>query len=1051
MLPREDFIRQELSRDYFDFPEIVDDVYSSVYNWISNQEGMRDFDVDGPPSNLNNVADNHESRVNTAREFSYLLPAHTLKIYRALLEVEEGAKSSSIPILLDRPEILLVDVGCGGGTASTGLISLLLNYQAYRRSHNLPVSAVNIRIAAIDPNDYALEIYNTFIRECQERIRHELLNLTITLIPERFNASMPRLLEWVNSSGKRISTCMIAFGNVIRPFIAENNDRKERRSRYTDFLTQWLPSGWGEKKSIEEEHLVSALFDSANIDTIVIPLIASKSGSSKRRSISYHASRKIQRLFLKLFRNFGFAIRKSRKHKGNQSKQDWFQELSDFQNAIYKALKSRHQARRKKISKRTLTILGPADCYFRKCQNRHEPETIDRYSWGYIIAHKLNFINDKDWERILSRENILLAWVRVRNALSFEMIEDTLEIRLFEAFIDENIDRLRNHILSYRWEALEIAEMLHYRMPKGADKDPRPLSLCRLEDQISATAILQVIGKKYPYSSKSSFAYRLNGAEKGESLYEDWFSGYSNFLNKARKATEDHPDYFVIQADLSSYYTDVLQDELFSKVEHLWHLNNSRATDLTDRLLRRDCGLDRSGCGIPQGHIISGMLANIYLTEIDNLFGPGNDWGIEYFRYVDDMIFLIPSSVSVEKILGLLDQQLGGKDPEMDTPIGLGLTRSAAKTSQMTTQEFLELIEKDPDLDQISKEFNFFLSDLYKLSAGYQNLLQNNWWDFVRLYQRLLTSIGVYISRPRLSRKLNKNMYWWNRLKFYFSTKIKLPEANSLDDLIDIDAWNSQFISYPANQIWLQKRRTIMEDLLKILVTSNDKLKDPEASRLDLIRARRRYRFAVNRLGKLGYEDVADHFIQGMIDEPWMFPVRRVAQDLALQGNEAALIAIHQGLAGRDSPEWAFVRASILKAFSELLNFSDNVIGLLQNEAAGGMTSIEMLMAAETLILINQNPGITRSDLVRLTQAADHSALMKNYAVLHALADGDEKLPIIDSKHSRTLNYALEYLRIDPELQLISMEEPDIIRKEFYERDYPDDESEFPEIPSWAH
>lgn len=302
-----------------------------------------------------------------------------------------------------------------------------------------------------------------------------------------------------------------------------------------------------------------------------------------------------------------------------------------------------------------------------------------------------------------------------------------------------------------------------------------------------------------------------------------------------------------------------------------------------------------------------------------------------------------------------------------------------------------------------------------------------------------------------MSRKLNKNMYWWNRLKFFFSTKIKLPEANSLNDLIDIDAWNSQFISYPANQIWLQKRRTIIEDLLKLLETSNNKLKDPDASRLDLIKARRRYRFAVNRLGKLGYEAVVDHVIQGMVDEPWMFPVRRVAQDLALQGNEVVLIAIHQGLAGRDGPEWAYVRASILKAFSELPNLSDNVIGLLQNEAAGGMTSIEKLMGVETLILINQNPGITRSELVRLTQAADHSALMKNYAVLHALADGDENLPLIDLEHSRTLNYALEYLRIDPDLQYILVEEPDIIRSEFYERDYPDDESEFPEIPSWAY
>jgi hypothetical protein len=483
-------------------------------------------------------------------------------------------------------------------------------------------------------------------------------------------------------------------------------------------------------------------------------------------------------------------------------------------------------------------------------------------------------------------------------------------------------------------------------------------------------------------------------------------------------------------------------------VEHLWHLNNSRVSDLTSKLLLRDCGLDKPGCGITQGHIISGMLSNIYLTEIDNTFSPGNDWGIEYFRYVDDMIFLIPPSVSVDEILGVLDQRLGGRDIATNAPLTLGLTRSTSKTSQMSVQDFLELIKEDPDLGRISKEFNFLLSDLYKLNLNYQELLQDHWWDFVRLYQRLLTSIGVYISIPRLSRKLNKNLSWWNRMKFYFFPRLKLPKADTLNDLIDVEAWKNQFTSHFGNKSWLEKQQNIKGELLEVLESSFTVLQDPDTSKLNQNRARRRYRFARNRLGKLGYENVIDHFIQGMIYQPWIFPVRRVSQDLALQDNEATLMAIHEGLAQRDGNEWAYVRASILKAFSELPKASDDVIALLQKEVIGGKTTIEKIMAVETLILIKRDPGITKSDLVELAKVADHSALMKNYVVLHALADGNDDLPQIHLRNSRTLNYALEYLRIDPELQMISREEPDIIRSEFYERDYPDDESEF---PSWAY
>ena len=704
MLPRQIFIQQELSREYYDFPAMIDEAYSATYAWILNQEGMKDFDKAGPPTNLNNAEDCLEARINTAREFTYLLPAHTLKIYRALLEIEKGAKSSSHQVILDKPDILLVDVGCGGGTASIALISLLLNYQEYRYSHNLPITTVNVRIAAIDPNDFAIGIYNTLIGECQKRAQKNLVDLVVELIPERFIESMPSLLEWVKSSGDRINTCVIAFGNVIRPFIAENESRKERRGRFSDLVARFLPVGWGEPKSIEEERLVTTLFEHTNIDIAVIPLLASQS---------------------------------------NRPNRDWFQELSDFQYAMHKALKvAHHQVVCEEITKRTVTILGPEDCYFRKHCNKNNPYPIKKYSWGYITVQRQDFINDKDWERILSRENLLLAWARVRNALSFEMIEDTLEIRLFEAFIDENIERLRNQVLSYQWDALEITQMLHYRMPKGADKDPRPLSICRLEDQILATAIAQIKGNEHPYPNKRSFAYRLNGANTGENLYENWFSGYTKFINASRKAAENHRYYHVVQADLSSYYTDILQKQLFPKVENLWQIYGSRVSDLTSNLLLRDCGLGKPDCGIPQGHIISGALSNIYLKGIDDSFGPGNDWGIEYFRYVDDMIFLIPPSVNVDEIVEKLDQQLSNEN----TTTNLGLTRSESKTSRMSVQEFLDLTEKDPDLNQISKEFNLLLSDLYKLNANYQKLLQDHWWEFVELYQRLLASIGVYIS-----------------------------------------------------------------------------------------------------------------------------------------------------------------------------------------------------------------------------------------------------------------------------------------------------------------
>ena len=293
-------------------------------------------------------------------------------------------------------------------------------------------------------------------------------------------------------------------------------------------------------------------------------------------------------------------------------------------------------------------------------------------------------------------------------------------------------------------------------------------------------------------------------------------------------------------------------------------------------------------------------------------------------------------------------------------------------------------------------------------------------------------------------------MSWWNRVKFFFFPRLKAPDARTLDDLKDAEAWKNQFLSHLPNKTWLDKRQSILDKLLDLLIPSYTILQDPKALKLDLIRARRRYRFAVNRLGKLGYEGITDHIIQVMINQPWIFPVRRVSQDLALQDNETALIAIHEGLTERDGIEWAYIRASILKAFSELPKPSENVITLLQQEVIDGKSTIEKIIAGETLVLLSRDPGITKSDLTKLAQDAEHSALVKNYAILHALANGDDSLPQVNFGNSRTLNSALEYLRIDPALQYILREEPDIIRLTFYESDY-DNENEFPEIPSWAY
>ncbi len=97
----------------------------------------------------------------------------------------------------------------------------------------------------------------------------------------------------------------------------------------------------------------------------------------------------------------------------------------------------------------------------------------------------------------------------------------------------------------------------------------------------------------------------------------------------------------VIDVDLKAYFDTVRHDLLLNKVAE--RVND----DDVMRLLRRI--LKASGTrGVPQGGVISPLLANLYLNEVDEMLErakevtrEGRYTHIEYVRYADDMVILV--------------------------------------------------------------------------------------------------------------------------------------------------------------------------------------------------------------------------------------------------------------------------------------------------------------------------------------------------------------------------------------------------------------------------
>ncbi len=983
---RKQFIQNQLKQT-ITFPDEFDQSYSQTRKQLKRiLKISQESNIDTSPRDLNNI----EGPLDTAREFTYLLPTHTAKAYREYLRNEEVAQKKKNILILDKPVIHLLDIGCGGGAASVALLMIISNYQKHRIALGLPTYPVKLNILGIDPNPHALVVYNQFLNEIGKVLNPLLISVDFKIINGKLSESNPSILQWLNSF-ETINSCLFVFSNVIRPLSDEYKSIQSqqpkiypKRRLINSVIGIGNPEIWS----------LNSILTNLLIDNISIILISSPTKGAKNKE---------------------------------EGSSNWLAQTRQFQYQITTQLRDHKCVHRGYLKKQSVQFLGPTDCYFRRVRKDEIASQTDYFASFLMFESKQFDLDKKEWLQILDINNLLLAWAKVRNEMAEATLEDTLEIRLFEVNILDRLEQLRCHILSYDLNYLGVESVFNFLVPKGKDKTPRPMSICRLEEQIIATAIVQFKSDEFSKLSKKSYAYRLSTKKDRENLYEDWYVSHKKFIKDARDKATDGSQ--IIQTDLSSYYTMIDQKKLLDEFLHTSRLTNIRFRNTFKRLVLRNCGLNSPNFGIPQGHIISGMLANIYLAPIDNLFGDGNQWGLSYLRYVDDMIFIIPKHVPVSEILDRLDSELES----------LGLLRSKDKTSEvMDVEKFLRITETDHLLDDLSKKFNYLVASLYKLNLQNYKLLSQNWWKYVADYQKLLCSIDYFVSVPRLSRKINQNLGWWDKLKMYFFPPCLLPRVESFEELESTEEWVNAFTI--INSTWIKERREIHEQIKSLFNESLNILNDPDKDEEIRAKAKKKFKFSINRLGRLGFEELTEVVTDIIIDRPWLVHVRRVCEDLALQGKEDALLRIARETTAGE--ERGFVKACAIKAFEMLANPNSDFLSTYV--FSNSITQVENLLASEAICLAHES--VKRLSKGQMVQGNFHEAVKRNLI----LASPSDEVRIINPSFERQVNEAIQFrsiLKNEPEL--LSFYEPDILRKQFYQSSYPDDDSEFPDFPSW--
>jgi RNA-directed DNA polymerase len=174
-------------------------------------------------------------------------------------------------------------------------------------------------------------------------------------------------------------------------------------------------------------------------------------------------------------------------------------------------------------------------------------------------------------------------------------------------------------------------------IPKPGSSQERPLGIPTVRDRVVQTAILNVIEPIFD----NEFHERSFGFRHGRSCHDA--------LQVVEQQLDDGK-VFVVDADLQSYFDTIPKDRLMQLVRA--KISDSRLLALIQSFLDQSILEELSEwtpeSGVPQGAVLSPLLSNLYLSELDHRMA---DLGYEMVRYADDFVILCRSQEQAEAAL----------------------------------------------------------------------------------------------------------------------------------------------------------------------------------------------------------------------------------------------------------------------------------------------------------------------------------------------------------------------------------------------------------------
>jgi RNA-directed DNA polymerase len=236
-------------------------------------------------------------------------------------------------------------------------------------------------------------------------------------------------------------------------------------------------------------------------------------------------------------------------------------------------------------------------------------------------------------DKVCKTENLEASYRKVHRNKGKPGI-DHVTTKAFGEKLTENLAKLQEQLRdgTYRPSALK-----RVMIPKPGSNEMRPLSIPTVRDRVVQCAVKHAIEPIF----ESTFAECSYGFRPGR--------GCKDALQEVDSALRAGYHY-VVDCDIRKYFDTIPHDRLMTKVSQL--ISDGKVLDLLRQMLQQGVmtteGEWTPEQGTPQGGVISPLLANIYLNDLDQeLLGTE----AKPTRYADDLVILCRSQNEAECIL----------------------------------------------------------------------------------------------------------------------------------------------------------------------------------------------------------------------------------------------------------------------------------------------------------------------------------------------------------------------------------------------------------------